>query len=196
MSAEHSYKFARTDFTKTGFAATGPEQSEAPVAQGSLSLGPIPSGSLLTRLHPNAPLAPTGPPVDLRPGDLGARRGAGPVAVSARIALSLIEPNRSVIAATPHYRLSANNKTVHWGYFSKSLAPALTVRLGDTVTIEILTHRADDDFERMVKGNVSGESVFRSTPRKRHRSRGASAAASHRRPAHRRRSLPASSNRG
>jgi acetamidase/formamidase/AraC-like DNA-binding protein len=94
-----------------------------------------------------------------RPGEVPA-----PTRRSARIA-PLIKPDRSVIGATPHYRLPANNKTVHWGYFSKSLPPVLTVRSGDTVTIETLTHHANDDFERMVKGDASAESVFRWTAR-------------------------------
>jgi AraC-like DNA-binding protein len=87
-----------------------------------------------------------------------------PTPRSARIA-PLIKPNRSVIGATPHYLLPANNKTVHLGYFSKSLPPVLTVHSGDTVTIETLTHHANDDFERMVKGDAGAESVFRWTAR-------------------------------
>ena len=36
-------------------------------------------------------------------------------------------------------------RTMHWGYFSKSLPPILTVRSGDIVTIETLTQHATDD---------------------------------------------------
>lgn len=44
-----------------------------------------------------------------------------------------------------HYHIPASDKTVHWGYFSKSLAPIVEVDSGDFVTIETLTHHANDD---------------------------------------------------
>ena len=53
---------------------------------------------------------------------------------------------------TYHY-LPATADTVHWGYFSKLLKPQLEVDSGDYVTIEALTHHANDDAERMVKGD-------------------------------------------
>ena len=56
-------------------------------------------------------------------------------------------------AATAHHNLPANSETVHWGYFSKSLAPRLVVSSGDVVTVETLTHHAGDDLERMVEGD-------------------------------------------
>lgn len=59
-----------------------------------------------------------------------------------------------------HYHIPANNKTVHWGYFSKSLAPLVEVESGDFVTIEAITHHAGDDMERMVKGDPGVESIF------------------------------------
>ena len=60
---------------------------------------------------------------------------------------------------TYHY-LPANADTVHWGYFSKLLKPQLEVDSGDYVTIEALTHHANDDAERMIKGDPGAESVF------------------------------------
>ncbi len=60
---------------------------------------------------------------------------------------------------TYHY-LPATADTVHWGYFSKLLKPQLEVASGDYVTIEALTHHANDDAERMVKGDPGAESVF------------------------------------
>ena len=60
---------------------------------------------------------------------------------------------------TYHY-LPATADTVHWGYFSKLLKPQLEVDSGDYVTIETLTHHANDDAERMVKGDPGAESVF------------------------------------
>ena len=60
---------------------------------------------------------------------------------------------------TYHY-LPANADTVHWGYFSKLLKPLVEVQSGDYVTIEALTHHANDDAERMVTGDPGAESVF------------------------------------
>ncbi|WNC95422.1 acetamidase/formamidase family protein (plasmid) [Paraburkholderia sp. FT54] len=59
-----------------------------------------------------------------------------------------------------HHTLRVSQQTVHWGYFSKVVAPALTVRSGDRVTIETLTHHANDDYERMIEGDPGAESVF------------------------------------
>lgn len=56
--------------------------------------------------------------------------------------------------------MPASDKTVHWGYFSRSLKPLVEVESGDFVTIEALTHHANDDAERMVKGDPGLESVF------------------------------------
>lgn len=63
-----------------------------------------------------------------------------------------------------HHMLPVSPGTVHWGYFSKIVAPALTVRSGDTATIETLTHHAYDDYERMIAGDPGAESVFLWTP--------------------------------
>ncbi|EIZ81013.1 transcriptional regulator, AraC family with acetamidase/formamidase activity [Novosphingobium sp. Rr 2-17] len=59
-----------------------------------------------------------------------------------------------------HHFLPARPDTVHWGYFSRSLPPVLEVRSGDYVTIETLTHHANDDAERMIEGDAGAESVF------------------------------------
>ncbi len=59
-----------------------------------------------------------------------------------------------------HYYAPANDKTVHWGYFSKLLKPLVEVNSGDFVTIEALTHHANDDAERMITGDPGAESVF------------------------------------
>ncbi|WP_459675812.1 acetamidase/formamidase family protein [Acidisoma sp. 7E03] len=59
-----------------------------------------------------------------------------------------------------HHHLRATPETVHWGYFSRSLAPALTVRSGDTVTVETLTQHASDDPARMIAGDADAEAVF------------------------------------
>ncbi len=59
-----------------------------------------------------------------------------------------------------HHHLPVSPKTVHWGYFSKVVAPALTLKSGDRATIETLTHHANDDYERMIEGDAGAESVF------------------------------------
>lgn len=79
-------------------------------------------------------------------------------------ALALV-PKRSAHAdnggASPqHYYLPVSDKTVHWGYLSRSLKPVLSVRSGDVVTMETLTQHASDDWERMIEGDPGAESVF------------------------------------
>lgn len=59
-----------------------------------------------------------------------------------------------------HHHLPANDTTVHWGYFSRLLKPVIEIDSGDCVTIETLTHHANDDRERMIKGDSGAESVF------------------------------------
>jgi acetamidase/formamidase len=61
---------------------------------------------------------------------------------------------------TSHYYVPASDQTVHWGFFSRLLAPLIEVESGDIVTIETLTHQANDDAERMVRGDPGAESVF------------------------------------
>jgi acetamidase/formamidase len=60
-----------------------------------------------------------------------------------------------------HHYLAATDRTVHWGYWSKSLPPRIEIDSGDLVTIETLTHHANDDAERMVRHDAGAESVFR-----------------------------------
>jgi acetamidase/formamidase len=59
-----------------------------------------------------------------------------------------------------HHLLPVSPKTVHWGYFSKTVAPSLTLKSGDRATIETLTHHANDDYERMIANDPGAESVF------------------------------------
>ena len=60
---------------------------------------------------------------------------------------------------TKHH-LPATPSTVHWGYFSKTLAPVLTLKSHDSVTIETITHHANDDYDRMVAGDAAAEEIF------------------------------------
>jgi acetamidase/formamidase/AraC-like DNA-binding protein len=62
-----------------------------------------------------------------------------------------------------HHFLPATPQTIHWGYFSKNLKPVLEVNSGDYVTIETLTHHANDDHERMVAGDPGAEDIYRWT---------------------------------
>jgi acetamidase/formamidase len=59
-----------------------------------------------------------------------------------------------------HFHLAVAPDTVHWGYFSKCVEPALRVSSGDVVTIETLTHHAGDDYDRMVKGDAGAEAIY------------------------------------
>ena len=90
---------------------------------------------------------------------------AGGIAAAAG-GLSLVTPAmaNAAEAAQPakrgyHY-LPATAETVHWGYFSKLLKPRVEVDSGDIITIEALTHHANDDAERMVQGDPGAESVY------------------------------------
>ncbi|PZA11552.1 AraC family transcriptional regulator [Rhodopseudomonas palustris] len=59
-----------------------------------------------------------------------------------------------------HHHLAADASKVHWGYFSRSLAPQIEIASGDTITIETLTQHASDDPERMILGDAGAENVF------------------------------------
>lgn len=73
-------------------------------------------------------------------------------------------PQASDAPSDNHYHLPASAHTVHWGFLSRALPPALRVAPGATVTIETLTQHAGDDWERMVAGDPGAESVFAWTP--------------------------------
>lgn len=65
-----------------------------------------------------------------------------------------------------HHHLAANERTVHWGYLSHELPPALEIESGDYVTIEALSHHCGDDYERMIKGDSGVEGVYHWTRQK------------------------------
>jgi acetamidase/formamidase len=91
---------------------------------------------------------------------------ASGAAVSAGALTASMSPSAFAQSARPgsgmtsHYYIPASANTVLWGYFSKSAKPVVEVESGDFVTIETLTHHANDDAERMVKGDAGAESVF------------------------------------
>ena len=90
--------------------------------------------------------------------------GGGAAAMTAG-ALPLASPAAAQTASARqgkpnHHYVPATADTVHWGYFSKLLKPVVEIDSGDYVTIETLTHHANDDAERMVKGDPGAESVY------------------------------------
>jgi acetamidase/formamidase len=108
-------------------------------------------------------------------GELGRERRAflksgfvasGGAAAWAASGLSLVTPALAETSAARqpaqigYHHLPANDQTVHWGYFSKLLKPQIEIESGDYVTIETLTHHANDDAERMVLGDPGAESVY------------------------------------
>src|SRR5712691_1385120 len=91
---------------------------------------------------------------------------AGGAAAMTAGGISLVTPQMAAAAEKnqpakrSYHHLPANADTVHWGYFSKKLKPQVEIDSGDFITIEALTHHANDDAERMVKGDLGAESVF------------------------------------
>lgn len=59
-----------------------------------------------------------------------------------------------------HFQIIGNADTVHWGFFSKNLPPVVSIRSQDTVTMDLITHHAGDDYERMIKGDPGIESIY------------------------------------
>jgi acetamidase/formamidase len=64
----------------------------------------------------------------------------------------------STAASPTLHELRATPATVHWGYFDASLQPVLTVRSGDLVQIEALTHHAGDAPDLLMDEGI--EQVF------------------------------------
>ena len=120
--------------------------------------------------HMNVAVDGNGDPQALRPdADNPSRRGmlrgavvtgVGALASAGWVGSSMARGEGGKLGPRNHYYVPATDKTVHWGYFSKSLKPQVEVESGDFVTLETLTHHAGDDFERMIKGDPGAESVF------------------------------------
>ena len=98
---------------------------------------------------------------------------AGGAAAMTAGGISLVTPQMAAAAEKnqpakrSYHHLPANAETVHWGYFSKKLKPQVEIDSGDFVTIETLTHHANDDSERMMNGDPGAESVFHWTKERR-----------------------------
>lgn len=56
------------------------------------------------------------------------------------------------------HQLKATPETVHWGYFSPAIKPALTIKSGDLVYAEAITHHAGDAPDLMFDEGV--EAIF------------------------------------
>lgn len=91
---------------------------------------------------------------------------AGGAAALSAGGMSLVTPQMAAAAENrmpdkrSYHHLPATADTVHWGYFSKKLKPQVEINSGDFITIETLTHHANDDADRMVKGDPGAESVY------------------------------------
>ncbi|KAL7511295.1 hypothetical protein ACHAXN_008209 [Cyclotella atomus] len=63
-------------------------------------------------------------------------------------------------AAGKENYLALHKDTVHWGYFSKNEKPVMTIDSGEKITVEMATHHACDDWDKMIKGDAGMESIY------------------------------------
>ncbi|KAK9815353.1 hypothetical protein WJX72_002191 [[Myrmecia] bisecta] len=64
-------------------------------------------------------------------------------------------------ASTPtNHTLKATPSTVSWGYFYSALDPAAVVNSGDEIMVEMVTHHAGDDPEKMIIGDPGMEALY------------------------------------
>lgn len=95
------------------------------------------------------------------PRDAVAQLRSQPIAVrQALVCRAAISQAAEDAAGSKHHHLSVDEHRIHWGYFSRSLAPLIEIDSGDTVTVETLTQHASDDPERMIAGDANAERVF------------------------------------
>ena len=74
------------------------------------------------------------------------------------VVISSAENDRRMLQDGEYLALSPEN--VHWGYFSKTLEPVLTIDSGIEVTVEMATHHACDDWDRMIRGDAAMEAIY------------------------------------
>lgn len=65
------------------------------------------------------------------------------------------------ISAGQELSLVANASTVHWGYFFNGVEPNLVASSGDIIDIEMITHHAGDDYDKMIKGDPGVEDIYK-----------------------------------
>ena len=56
--------------------------------------------------------------------------------------------------------IKLSSDSVHWGYFSKTLAPVLNITSGSEVVVEMATHHACDDYDKMILGDAGMEEIY------------------------------------
>jgi hypothetical protein len=61
--------------------------------------------------------------------------------------------------ATDH-TLEATLDTVTWGYYDINKLSQKSMNSGETITVEIITHHAGHDYEKMIKGDPNVEEIF------------------------------------
>ncbi|CAB9503613.1 Acetamidase formamidase [Seminavis robusta] len=71
-----------------------------------------------------------------------------------------VESDVSVARQSPAADIELSSANVHWGFFSKELEPILTVQSGQEVVVEMATHHACDDWDRMIKGDAGMEDIY------------------------------------
>jgi acetamidase/formamidase len=57
-------------------------------------------------------------------------------------------------------KIEANSDTVAWGYFYEGLEPVLYVNSGEEVEVEMVTHHAGDDYEKLIAGDPGLEDIY------------------------------------
>ena len=56
--------------------------------------------------------------------------------------------------------LTLNASTVHWGFFSKVIDPVLTIDSGTILTVEMATHHACDDWDKLIRGDAGMQDIY------------------------------------
>jgi acetamidase/formamidase len=90
----------------------------------------------------------------------GSQTGAYTQSVTCGGSIPATSAPASPAAFTVTSYLAANSSTVHWGFYSKTLQPVLTVASGSVVTVEMLSHHAGDYFDGMIKGDPGVLDVY------------------------------------
>jgi hypothetical protein len=56
--------------------------------------------------------------------------------------------------------LKLSSANVHWGYFSKTQEPVLTIDSGAEIVVEMATHHACDEYDLMILGDPGLEEIY------------------------------------